>query len=198
MTRAKIICVVSALLVALTLFASCGKEESVEVSEFSLAELEECVEIAKYKDVTFEVSDKDKQSVIKEYLIGESKLKKLPDGAADYYFEQLKEQYEYHADEVGMKYDELLEELGLSEKDLKKEAEALVFEDMIFSIIQKKEQISVTDSDKEKYFDKYVTKYAEIHNYSEEQVRKNLEDEVYQTMLYDKTMEYLIISNTFK
>lgn len=198
MVKTKIICVISALLFALTLFASCGKSEPVAVSDLSLEELEKCVTVAKYKDVTFEKSDKDKQTVIKEYLKSNSKTKELPKGAVEYYLEQLKEQYKYHADEAGMKYDDLLDELGITKEDLKKEAEELVFEDIIFATIQKKENITVTDSDKEKLFDRYVTKYAEIHKYSEEYVRKNLTEKVYQTMLYDKTMEYLIINNSFK
>ena len=198
MAKIKFVCIVSVFLFAFASLISCGGAEQVDVSELSLSELEECVEIAEYKNNTFDTSNSDKQSVIKEHLTANSKLNELPEGAVDYYLEQLKEQYKYHANEAGMKYEELLEELSLSEEKLKEEAEDLVFEDIIFAIIQKKENITVTESDKEKLFDRYVTKYAEIHSYSEEYVKTNLTDEVYQTMLHDKTMEYLIINNIFE
>ena len=196
MAKIKLVCASLAIILVLTLFVACGKKEPVELSKLSLAELEECVEIAKYKRITFVFDGTDEQDVIKNHLKSESKLKKLPDGAVDYYLEQLEAEYKYYAKEAGMKYDELLKQLALTQKDLEEEAKALAFEDVIFAIIQKKENITVTDSDKEKYFDRYVTRYAEIHKYSEEHVRANLKDEVYQTMLYDKTMEYLIINNT--
>ena len=197
MLKFKFLRVVSVFLLVSALFISCSKAEFVKVSAFSLSELEECVEIAKYKGMTFEFDGTDEQDMIKNHLKAESKLKKLPEGAVDYYLDQLEKEYKYYAEQAGVKYEELLEQLALTQKELEDEAKSLVFEDIIFAIIQKKENITVTDSDKEKYFDRYVTRYAEIHKYSEEHVRANLKEEVYQTMLYDKTMEYLIINNTF-
>ena len=197
MLKIKFLRVVSVLLLVSALFISCGKAEFVKVSTFSLSELEECVEIAKYKGMTFEFDGTDEQDMIKNHLKAESKLKKLPEGAVDYYLEQLEKEYKYYAEQAGVKYEELLEQLALTQKELEDEAKSLVFEDIILAIIQKKENITVTDSDKEKYFDRYVTRYAEIHKYSEEHIRENLKEEVYQTMLYDKTMEYLIVNNTF-
>ena len=196
--RTKVICGILMIFLVFALLISCGETEYVEITELSLEELAACVDVAEYKGVTFEADGANKQDIIKDHLKNESKVKKYPEGAVEYYLEQLKKQYDYYANEAGIEYDALLEELSLSEEKLEKEAEALVFEDMIFAIIQKKENITVTDSDKEKYFDRFVTKYAEIHKYSEDYVRQNLTDEVYQTMLHDKTMEYLIINNIFK
>jgi replication-associated recombination protein RarA len=52
-------------------------------------------------------------------------------------------------------------------------------------------------AEKSKFFDKYVSKYAEEYKYSEEYVREELSDLVYDLMLNDKTVEFLIVNNSF-
>lgn len=188
------------LTLALSLFA-CGENKlERKISSMSIEELEACMTVAPYKGVTFECEGKDKETVINEYLMKESKLIKLPEGddSVEYYITQLKEEYKYHAEKAGISYDELLSELGIEEEDIVLEATELVEKDIIFTVIQKKENITLSDSDKEKHFDKYVDKYAERYGYDKEHVRENLKDEVYSTMLYDKTMEFLILNNKFE
>ena len=57
--------------------------------------------------------------------------------------------------------------------------------------------IALTDEEKDKYFDKYAEKYAEDWGYNLTYVENELADEVYASMLYDKTTEYLLKNNTF-
>lgn len=201
MKKSKIICVLACFFAVTFLLFSCGETEKiapVDIADLSLSELEGYVAVAKYKDVSIALGEKSKEEAISDYLTANSKLNKLPEDAVEYYGAQLKEEYKYHAKQSGRDYDELLHELGLDEEALLKEARTLVYKDIIFAIIQKKESICITDEEKKNFFDRYVTKYAELYGYSEEYVRANLVDEVYQTMLYDKTMEYLIINNDVK
>ena len=79
----------------------------------------------------------------------------------------------------------------------RKDAKSLVKKDLIFELIRKKEGITLTDEEKNAFFDKYVKKYAESYKYSEEYVRAELSELVYDSMLYDKTVEFLIIHNSF-
>ena len=60
-----------------------------------------------------------------------------------------------------------------------------------------KEGITLTEDEKNTFFDRYVKKYAESYKYSEEYVRAELTELVYDSMLYDKTVEFLIIHNSF-
>ena len=47
------------------------------------------------------------------------------------------------------------------------------------------------------FLDKYVEKYVTNYGYSEDYVRKNLIEEIYKSMIYDKMIEYLVLKNTF-
>lgn len=193
-------CLTVVVTLAFSLFACGEKKLERNISKMSLEELEACMTVGEYKGVTLKLEGKDKESVINEYLMKESKLIKLPEGddSLEYYLTQLREEYNYHAEQAGISYEELLKDLGLEEEDIVLEATELVEKDIIFAIIQKKENITVSDNDKEKHFDRYVEKYAERHEYSKEHVRENLKEEVYATMLYDKTMEFLILNNKFE
>lgn len=193
-------CLTVIVTLAFSLFACGEKKLERNISKMSLEELEACMTVGEYKGVTLKLEGKDKESVINEYLMKESKLIKLPEGddSLEYYLTQLREEYNYHAEQAGISYEELLKELGLEDEDIVHEATELVEKDIIFAIIQKKENITLSDNDKEKHFDRYVEKYAERHEYSKEHVRENLKEEVYATMLYDKTMEFLILNNKFE
>lgn len=132
------------------------------------------------------------------YLSANSTIKKYPAGTVEYYLLQLKKQYRYYADQAGMRYEEMLDELGEDNITMKSEARRLVKQDMILELIRKKEGITLSDAEKNDYFDMYVSRYAERYGYSESYVREELTDLVYESMLYDKTIEFLIINNTFK
>jgi FKBP-type peptidyl-prolyl cis-trans isomerase (trigger factor) len=96
-----------------------------------------------------------------------------------------------------MKYEAMLDELGEDNVTMNAEAKRLVKNDLVFELIRKKEGIKITDEEKAQFFDRYVKKYAESYKYSEEYVRTELFELVYDSMLYDKTVEFLIINNNF-
>ena len=189
------------LIIAVLLFSislvSCNKQDDVKISEMTLEELEKCVSIGEYKNMEIPLENKTKEEALISYLDKNSSVKHYPNGEVDYYFEQLKSQYRYYAQEAGIRYEAMLDELGEDNVTMKADARKLVKNDLIFELIRKKEGITLTEDEKNTFFDRYVKKYAESYKYSEEYVRTELSDLVYDSMLYDKTVEFLIIHNSF-
>lgn len=184
----------------LTLLFSCGKKEvleTVKISEMSQTELEESVVLCEYKDLEIALGDKSKQEAIISYIEMHSAVKNYPAGTVDYYVGQIKAQFEYYAAEADITYEAMLDELGEDNFTMQSEAKRLVKNDLIFELIRRKEGITLSNEEKDSFFDKYVKKYAESYGYSEEHVREELSELVYESMLYDKTVEFLIINNTF-
>lgn len=193
----RILNLIIAVLLLLVLLSSCSRSVNVTISEMSVEDLEECVSLCKYKDLELSLGSKTKEEALLSYLESNSSIKKYPSGTVNYYFEQLKEQYRYYAEQADMRYEAMLDELGEDNVTMKAEARRLVKKDLIFELIREKEGIKLTDGEKAQFFDRYVKKYAENYKYSEEYVREELSDLVYDSMLYDKTIEFLIINNSF-
>lgn len=177
--------------------ASCAKKERIKVSELPLETLEESLSVGVYKGLVIELNGKSKADAIVERIMADSDVKQYPEGATDYYAEQIKKQYKYYADEAGMTYEQMLNELGETDVTITQEAQGLVKKDMLFALIQAREEISISDGEKSLYFERYVSAYAERYGYTEEYVKTELPDLVYASMLYDKTVEFLIVNNTF-
>jgi FKBP-type peptidyl-prolyl cis-trans isomerase (trigger factor) len=114
-----------------------------------------------------------------------------------YYELQKKAEYEYYAEQLGIKYKDVLEKLSTSEDKMRAEAERMAIDDVLFELIKRTENITLEESDKTDYLDRYVEKYVNDYGYEEEYVRKNLLGEVYDSMLYDKVCEFLIMNNDF-
>ena len=87
--------------------------------------------------------------------------------------------------------------LGYTEESIVSEAKDLVFSDLIGIAIRADADISLTDDEKSRLFDKYAEKYAYDWGYNLAYVEESLKQEVFDLMLYDKTTEYLIKSNAF-
>ena len=178
-------------------FSSCKKQENIKISEMTLEELEEHVSIGEYKNVEILCGELSKQEALLLYIDKNSTVKRYPKSKVAYYVEQLQKQYRYYAEQAGMKYEAMLDELGEDNVTMNAEAKRLVKNDLVFELIRKKEGIKLTDEEKAQFFDRYVKKYAESYKYSEEYVRTELSELVYDSMLYDKTVEFLIIHNSF-
>ena len=192
--------VATAILLALVFAlssASCAKKERIKVSELPLETLEKSLSVGAYKGLVIELNGKSKADAIVERIMADSDVKQYPEGATDYYADQIKKQYKYYADEAGMTYDQMLNELGETDVTITQEAQGLVKKDMLFALIQAREEISISDGEKSLYFERYVSIYAERYGYTEEYVKAELSDLVYASMLYDKTVEFLIVNNTF-
>ena len=212
-------CVLICLLLAATVLASCGKrgDDAEQTSEttasivvigensyYSTLELSEYVELCEYKGQTFDISDTDggreaMENAVRKHIFEKSEIKKYPDEPLEYYAEQEKSLYKYLAKGDAEQYEALVEEAGMSEEKFTELAKKYVAEDMIFYAITEAESITVSDAEKSELFDKYVAEYVELYDgkYTEDYVRENMSDLIYDTMLFDKTMEFLIESNEF-
>ena len=116
MRKRVIFCVkiATAILLALVfaLFsASCEKKERIRVSEIPIETLEESLSVGNYKGLVIELKGKSREDAIIDRIMMDSYVKRYPDGATDYYADQIKKQYKYYADEAGMAYEEMLAEL---------------------------------------------------------------------------------------
>ena len=120
-----------------------------------------------------------------------------PEAALEYYIDQAELRYKHYAEEGNVEYSELLESLGVSGADIENEAKKYVKEDLVQLAVLRAEGIALTDDEKIRLFDRYVKKYVDDYGYSEDYVRKNLTEEIYKSMLFDKMLEYLVLKNTF-
>lgn len=124
-------------------------------------------------------------------------IKAYPEGAVEYYAEGRRDTYRYYAEKNDWSYEETLTFFGASEESIVAEARELVKGDLAYRYVVKDAGISLSESEKSAQLDRYVKKIAADYGYTEDYVAENLTDLVYETMLYDKTMEYLIVNNTF-
>ena len=120
-----------------------------------------------------------------------------PEPQVEYYLEQSRERCRYYSNTHDVSYEEAVAALGYTEEAMLAEARALVASDMIGIALRADAGIVLTDEEKEKFFDKYVDKYVSDWGYNRSYVEDNLREEIYGSMLYDKTTEYLIKNNTF-
>lgn len=207
----------AALAVSALLLASCKNnkpsgEESTETkldvsvigenSVYSTIDLSEYVSLCQYKELTLDISNtngdrEDMEKAIREYVFENSEIKKYPDAPLAYYFEQEKSFYMYLAKGDVDQYNALLAEAGVSEEDFHTLAKKYVTEDLILYAITNAENISVSSTEKQDLFDKYVTTYVNTYGYTEQYVKENMTELIYDSMLYDKTMEFLIENNSF-
>lgn len=102
-------------------------------------------------------------------IIESSKVKKYPEKEMEFEQTQFKAQYQAYADQYGVEWDEFLEKyMGMTEDDFKKQsktyAESVVKSKMIMYAIADKEDISVDDSE----FNKYLQKLIKDSGFTEE------------------------------
>lgn len=173
-----------------------------ENSFYSSIELSEYVSLCEYKGLVLDISNtdgarEDMEKAINDHIYENSKIKKYPSEPLKYYFEQEKNFYLHLAKNDLDQYEALLNESNISEATFEELAKKYVAEDLIFYAITEAEGISVSADEKAELFDKYVKEYVNTYGYTEEYVRENLADLIYDSMLYDKTMEFLIANNSF-
>ena len=212
----KYLCSLLCLVLVMAALASCdGKatgedstdtEEAISVigenSFYATLDIEDYVTLCDYKGLTLDISGTDgsreaMEKAISEYLYENSRIEKYPEEPVRYYIEQEKSFYMYLANGDEEQYAALLAEAGVSEEDFDSLAKKYVAKDLILCAITKAEGISVSDAQRAELFDKYVKEYVDSYGYTEEYVKENLTELIYDSMLYDKTMELLIESNTF-
>ena len=94
-------------------------------------------------------------------------------------------------------YESLLSYLGITEADILAEAKRMTLGDLAREAIYKLEGIELSEKEKAENYDVYVRIFTEMYGYTEDYVRSNLTDEIYETMRYDKMIEKLILMNEF-
>ena len=192
----------AAILVATSvLFAfGCGKREDTSTKSLSYEDIviTDCVRLGAYEGLTVTLAENtDKATAVWAAVLAQSEIVSYPDQAVDYYVAQAEERYRYYAEKNGVSVEEAMAAVGLDDEALTREAKALVANDLIVLAVQKDAKIALTEDEKARLFDKYAQKYVEDFGYDLDYVKSNLSDLIYESMLYDKTTEYLILKNTF-
>ena len=156
------------------------------------------VRLGAYEGLTISLTEtSDKGTAIWETILANSEILSYPEEAVAYYVAQAEERYHYYAEKNGVSVKEAMEAVGMDEEAMTQEAKALVAMDLIVLAVQKDAKIALTEDEKARLFDKYAEKYVQDFGYDLEYVKENLSDFIYNSMLYDKTTEYLILKNTF-
>lgn len=155
------------------------------------------VKSIQYKDlsVTWNSATETKEDAVWNAVYATVTIVEYPEDKVSYYFDQMKNTYMYYAKGDETDYKLLLEAQGISESDMLEKAKETVKEDLVFEYVIKHEGIVVTDAEKSSLFDKYVEKYSAELNKSPEDVSANMKNYIYESMLYDKTTEYLFSVN---
>ena len=186
-------------------FASCSyggtasdTPKKMDMLSLELSELEKYMSVGQYKGMEISVVDGNRGDAVWNEVINGATVKSYPESQVYYYMDQLRGQYKYYAEQAGVSYEEMLESLGIDEGGILKEAKALTKGDILYAIILKRENISLSEDEKQTHFSKYVDKYVSEYGYTKEYVEENLAEEIYGSMLYDKTTEFLIVNNIFE
>ena len=166
--------------------------------DISALELSEYVTLGDYKamSVSYDPEKISKGDAAWQKLIEISDIIKYPNDQIAFYFYQKQAGYQYMAKAGGQTYEELLSSLGVTEEMMLEESKKLTAEDLVFYALVKAEKIELTQADKDANFDKYVALFVS-EGYTETYVRENLREQIYETMLYDKTLELLISFTEF-
>ena len=187
--------VILLLVLFLASLSSCGEQEKVDLMSLPDEEFYGYVELGAYKELSISLDQRTKEDAVWESVIENTKIFGYPKEYVGYYEEQIKSQYKHYAKEAGMSYRKMLEQLGESRESIALQAKKMYEKDIVYSAIVKKESISLSENEKDKFFDRYVEKYADIYSRDAEYVKDNMADEIYAAMLYDKTTEFLIVNN---
>ena len=180
----------------------CSDKDSDNDGENILAyenvDISDVVRLGEYKGLTVVLLDGEDEAQAIWRVIGESsEILEYPEEQVNYYFSQSRTRVEYYSSVNKVSYEDALASFGYTEESMLQEAKALVASDLLEIAIRKDAGISLTDDEKERFFDKYAEKYAYDWGYNLSYVKDSLKEEVYDLMLYDKTSEYLVKNNTF-
>lgn len=192
-----------ALIMLISMF-SCkkdGENESVEPVDFAAMsddELKSYAELGEYKLMTLKQGSSSKGEAVWAAVKENATVRSYPEQQVSYYVSQIEAQYAYYAEEAGISYKEMLREVGATDESIRSEAESMATDDVIYELVRRDADITLREDEKSKFFEKYVEKFVADYGYSREYVKENMSDEIYESMLYDKTTEFLITNNQFE
>ena len=156
------------------------------------------VESATYKGLKVDVDDGDtKEDKLWESILDTAVIKSYPEDKVNYYFNQTKQYYMYLANNNKDQYPTVLKHFDTDEAEMLEDAREMVAKDLVYNYIVATEQIDISEAEKSELYGKYVDKYVNDYGYNRDYVTANMTDLIHDSMLYDKTMEFLLSSNTF-
>ena len=169
------------------------------VLDYSKINIDDYVKSVSYKGLTLTLDGESasKEAAIWDEILGAAVVDDYPEDAVNYYFTQTKDYYMFIANNDREAYELLLSSRNMTEEDMVSEARELVKKDLVYLYIIREEGISISDEEKSQLFEKYVAAYVSEYGYTAEYVKANMTELIYESMLYDKTLEFLILSNTF-
>ncbi len=171
-------------------------------TEISYADVDVAQYVKKvtYKGLKVTLADENvsKEQALWDSIYATVEISSYPEDKVKYYFDQTKKAYMHIVGDDEEDYQLLLKNRGTDEDKMMQEAREMVKQDLVYRYIVSVENIELTDEEKNVLFDKYVDKYVIEFNKSREYIVAKMADYVYESMLYDKTMEFLIASNEFE
>lgn len=194
-----------ALCALISLFASCGgKDEQGEdgntytgMPEYDIQGLDRYINAFSYVGLTVSAAEgESKQEALWSAIVESAEVREYPEEQVEYYAAQERAKYRYYAQRDGIDYDRLLDSLGVTEASIYDTAKKMVKDDLVFEYIVKDAGISLREEEKNAHLDKYAERFTEIYGYDKEYIKANMTEQVYDAMLFDKTMEYLFLNNT--
>lgn len=188
------------LLTTALLLLSCSKEEAQNENapSYDEAKLGSYLSLDGYTGLTVSLhANETKGEAVWKEVLSRASILTYPEDAVAYYLAQKKETYQYYAEKNGWSYEEALAFFGVTNDTIQAEAKEMVKGDLVYRFIVKDAGIEVTEQEKATLLDRYVKKYAEDYGHTEEYIREHMTELIYDSMLYDKTMEYLIVNNSF-
>lgn len=167
---------------------------------YDAVDVKEHVTSVTYKGhkITLESEDSSKEDALWRAILATANISSYPEDKVEYFFRQTKQAYMYLVNGNEEDYELLLKNRGTDEAKLREEAREMVKKDLVYYYIVRNENITVTDAEKAELFEKYVEKYVTAYGYNRDYVVGNMTGIIYDSMLYDKTMEFLINNNTFE
>jgi hypothetical protein len=167
----------------------------MDMSAVSSQDLESYVLLGRYTGLDVKAGSLSKDEAVWKAVKEKATVRSYPEQQVLYYISQIEAQYKYYAEQADMSYDEMLREVGATEKTIRTQAESLAIDDVIYELVRRDANITLGESEKQSLFDKYVEKYVSDYGYTEQYVKENMSELIYDSMLYDKTTEYLIKNN---
>ena len=181
---------------------SCKKQEdigSMKRPTYDTERLSEYVRLDSYTHLSVPLNgaNASKGDAVWSVILERAEVLIYPEEALAYYAEQDRQACRYYAEQHDLSYEAAMERLNTSEEKILKNAEKMVKADLVYEYIRADAKIVLTEAEKDSLFDRYASAFAEQYGYDVSKVKESMAELVYESMLYDKTMEYLIVHNTF-
>ena len=117
-------------------------------------------ELKKQIDAAKEEAARSKiETRVWEKVIDNSEVKEYPEDRVKEVKKHLKSQYEAYAKEAGAEYDDYMEALGMTDKELEKAAKASVKQELAAEVIADKYGLKPNDEDFQKALEEYADEY---------------------------------------